>query len=209
MTIATATHTDTMTWISDAPAALELVEALYGEALESVRARVTKDGKLSNELIEQEQHAAHGLAWLATYVQGLRELLHYAERLSGEGAYGEIEDLLTRVGFAEYLAQVFGGIPMSQGEIVRLSDFGLSGETIARRRIPAIDRSDRRRAPRRKIAPGLRSLSIIMWPLKPSARPASTKRWRPFAARCGNSRPTPWFRTHMNGTTRTTTSLSR
>ncbi len=140
MTIATATHTDTMTWISDAPAALELVEALYGEALESVRARVTKDGKLSNELIEQEQHAAHGLAWLATYVQGLRELLHYAERLSGEGAYGEIEDLLTRVGFAEYLAQVFGGIPMSQGEIVRLSDFGLSGETIARRRIPAIDR---------------------------------------------------------------------
>ena len=126
MTIATATHTDTMTWISDAPAALESVEALYGEALESVRARVTKDGKLSNELIEQEQHAAHGLAWLATYVQGLRELLHYAERLSGEGAYGEIEDLLTRVGFAEYLAQVFGGIPMSQGEIVRLSDFGLS-----------------------------------------------------------------------------------
>jgi (2S)-methylsuccinyl-CoA dehydrogenase len=140
MTVAVATKTEEFNWLSDAPAALESVEALYAEALESVRARVTKDGKLSNELIEVEQHAAHGLAWFATYVQGLRELAHYAERLSAEGAYGEIEDLLTRVGFAEYLAQIFGGIPMSQGEIVRLSDFGLSNEAIARRRTPAVDR---------------------------------------------------------------------
>ena len=44
MTIATATHTDTMTWISDAPAALESVEALYGEALES-RARAGHEGR--------------------------------------------------------------------------------------------------------------------------------------------------------------------
>jgi len=137
---ADAPKIDSSNWLSDAPAALAAVEALYGEALESVRARVTKDGRLSSELIEQEQHAAHGLAWLATYVQGLRELLHYAERLSAEGQYGEIEDLLTRVGFSEFLAQVFGGISMSQGEIVRLTDFGLSAEAIARRRIAAVDR---------------------------------------------------------------------
>jgi (2S)-methylsuccinyl-CoA dehydrogenase len=137
---ADAAKIDSSNWLSDAPAALAAVEALYGEALDSVRARVKKDGKLSSELIEQEQHAAHGLAWLATYVQGLRELLHYAERLSAEGQYGEIEDLLTRVGFSEFLAQVFGGISMSQGEIVRLSDFGLSSEAVARRRIPAVDR---------------------------------------------------------------------
>ena len=110
------------------------MEALYGQALDAVRARVTKDGKLSNELIETEQHAAHGLSWFATYVQGLRELLAYADRLSAEGAYGEIENLLTRIGFSEYLAQVFGGIPMSQGEFVRLSDFGLTPD--AGRRAP-------------------------------------------------------------------------
>ena len=130
----TATHTDTANWLSDAHAALKAVEALYGEALASVRARVSKDNKLSAELIEADQHAAHGLSWFATYKQGLSELVHYAERLSAEGAYGETEQLLTRIGFAEFLAQVFGGIPMSQGEIVRLSDFGLSCEQIAARR---------------------------------------------------------------------------
>jgi (2S)-methylsuccinyl-CoA dehydrogenase len=136
----TATHTDTANWLSDAHAALEAVEALYGEALASVRARVTKDGKLSAELIEADQHAAHGLSWFATYKQGLSELVHYAERLSAEGAYGETEQLLTRIGFAEFLAQVFGGIPMSQGEIIRLSDFGLSCEQIAARRDDAATR---------------------------------------------------------------------
>ena len=136
----TATHTDTATWLSDAHAALKAVEALYGEALASVRARVSKDNKLSAELIEADQHAAHGLSWFATYKQGLSELVHYAERLSAEGAYGETEQLLTRIGFAEFLAQVFGGIPMSQGEIVRLSDFGLSCEQIAARRGDAMTR---------------------------------------------------------------------
>lgn len=140
MTAATATPTDSTPWLSDAQAAFASVEALYAEALASVRARVTKDGKLSNELIEAEQHAAHGLSWFATYVQGLRELLHYAERLSSEGAYGEVEDLLTRIAFAEYLAQVFGGIPMSQGEFVRLSDFDLAPETVAARRTAIVER---------------------------------------------------------------------
>ena len=136
----TATHTDTANWLSDAHAALKAVEALYGEALASVRARVSKDNKLSAELIEADQHAAHGLSWFATYKQGLSELVHYAERLSAEGAYGETEQLLTRIGFAEFLAQVFGGIPMSQGEIVRLSDFGLSCEQIAAHRCDAMTR---------------------------------------------------------------------
>lgn len=134
-----ATETTSTNWLPDAKAAFASVEALYGRALDAVRARVTKDGKLSNELIEVEQHAAHGLSWFATYVQGLRELLAYADRLSAEGAYGEVENLLTRIGFAEYLAQVFGGIPMSQGEFVRLSDFGLSPADIAAARIPQVD----------------------------------------------------------------------
>jgi (2S)-methylsuccinyl-CoA dehydrogenase len=134
-----ATETSSTNWLPDAQAAFASVEALYGQALGAVRARVTKDGKLSNELIETEQHAAHGLSWFATYVQGLRELLAYADRLSAEGAYGEVENLLTRIAFSEYLAQVFGGIPMSQGEFVRLSDFGLTPADVAARRIPEVD----------------------------------------------------------------------
>jgi (2S)-methylsuccinyl-CoA dehydrogenase len=132
-------ETSSTNWLPDAKAAFASVEALYAQALAAVRARVTKDGKLSNELIETEQHAAHGLSWFATYVQGLRELLAYADRLVAEGAYGETENLLTRIAFAEYLAQVFGGIPMSQGEFVRLSDFGLTPADVAARRIAEVD----------------------------------------------------------------------
>ncbi|WP_296706756.1 acyl-CoA dehydrogenase family protein [Rhodoblastus sp.] len=115
------------------------IEALYAEAVASVRAKVTENGKLSNAAIEREQHAAHGIAWLATYVESVRELLAYAERQKAEGRYGETEDLLTRIGVGEYLAQIFGGIPMSQGEFIRLGDFGLANETIAAKRIAAIE----------------------------------------------------------------------
>ena len=140
MTAAVALKLEPASWLADARDALAAVEGLYNEALASVRARVTKDGKLSNELIEADQHAAHGLAWFATYVQGLKELIDYAERLTAEGAYGETEELLNQIGYAELLAQVYGGIPMSQGEIVRLSDFGLSGQQVAAKRPASVDR---------------------------------------------------------------------
>ena len=89
--------------------------------------------------IEREQHAAHGLAWFATYVESVREMLAYAERMKSEGRYGETEDLLTRIGVGEYLAQIFGGIPMSQGEFIRLGDFGIPNETIVGQRVAAIE----------------------------------------------------------------------
>ena len=69
--------------------ATHAVEALYQEAAASLRERVTENGKLSNALIEREQHAAHGLAWFATYVESVREMLAYAERVQAEGLYGE------------------------------------------------------------------------------------------------------------------------
>jgi (2S)-methylsuccinyl-CoA dehydrogenase len=127
-------------WHEDASAALAEIEALQLEATAAVRRTVSADGALSAELIEREQHAAHGLAWLATYVQAIREMLAYRERLSGEGRFGETEELLTRIGIGEYLAQIFGGIPMSQGEIVRPGDFGLGADVVARHRSDSVER---------------------------------------------------------------------
>jgi len=100
-------------------------ERLLARATDNIRARVTKDGKLSNALIEQEQHAAHGLAWLATYAQALRQMAAYAHRLTDEGRFGETEALLTQIGIGEYVAQILGGIPMSQTEIIRFHDLDL------------------------------------------------------------------------------------
>jgi (2S)-methylsuccinyl-CoA dehydrogenase len=120
--------------------AVGLVEALFQDAAIAVRKRVAiEGGDTMGRVFDREQRATHGLAWLATYVEALRQLVAYAERMQAEGKYGEIEDLQVRIGIGEYLAQIFGGIPMSQGEVVRLSDLGLSRSDVAARMTPAID----------------------------------------------------------------------
>jgi (2S)-methylsuccinyl-CoA dehydrogenase len=128
------------------------VEALLAQAIASVRARVSEGGRLNAALIEREQRAVHGLAWLATYVEALRQLNAYALRMRAEGRFGDVETMLTEIGLGEYCAQIFGGIPMSQGEILRLADFGLNETQIAQYRSGAVallietgDTSDNRR----------------------------------------------------------------
>ncbi len=108
-------------------------DALLADAIEAVRARVSVNGKIDNARLEAEQRAAHGLAWFATYVETARQLSSYAERMSAEGRFGETEDLLIRIGLGEYLAQMIGGIPMSQGEVLRPADLGLSVSKVMER----------------------------------------------------------------------------
>jgi len=106
-------------------AALPEVEALFEAGRESLRALVAPEGKISTAAMEQHQFAAHALSWLATYTESLRQLQAWAGRLEEAGTFGEMEALILQIGFGEYLAQIAGGIPMSQGEIARLSDLGL------------------------------------------------------------------------------------
>ena len=106
-------------------------QGLMDCALDAVRARVSENGKPNAGKIETEQHAVHGLAWLATYVEAIKEMAAYARRMREESRFGETERLLTRIGLGEYLAQVFSAIPMNQSEIVRPSDFGLALEDVA------------------------------------------------------------------------------
>ncbi|OAN78850.1 acyl-CoA dehydrogenase [Jannaschia sp. EhC01] len=101
-------------------------EALLDKAKTHLRAALSEDGRVSASLIEQNQTAAHGLAWLATYVESLRQMQGWAERLDADGKFGEIEQLILQITFGEYLWQLYGGLPMSQGEILRLQDIGLS-----------------------------------------------------------------------------------
>ena len=105
--------------------ALGPVEALLETAKSQVKAQVSRDGKVSATLLEEHQFSAHALSWLATYVEALRQMRAWAGRLSEAGQFGAMEALLLQIGFGEYLAQIAGGIPMSQGEIARLSDLGL------------------------------------------------------------------------------------
>jgi (2S)-methylsuccinyl-CoA dehydrogenase len=76
--------------------------------------------------LDAVQHAAHGFAWLATTVEAMRQLNAWSERLAADGKCGEIEQLILDIGMAEYAAHIAGGIPMNQGEIIRLSALGVS-----------------------------------------------------------------------------------
>jgi (2S)-methylsuccinyl-CoA dehydrogenase len=107
-------------------AALPPLEALLEQAKETMRLRVAPAGKVDATLLDADQYAAHGLAWLATYVESLRQMQGWAERLHAEGRFGEMEQLIHQIGFGEYLNQIAGGIPMNQGEVVRLGDLGVS-----------------------------------------------------------------------------------
>jgi (2S)-methylsuccinyl-CoA dehydrogenase len=76
--------------------------------------------------LDAAQATAHALAWLATYVEALRQMSAWAERLASARRFGELEQLLLSAAFGEYLAQIAGGIPMSQGETARLRTLGVS-----------------------------------------------------------------------------------
>ena len=106
-------------------ATLPEIEALFVAAREGLRSEVTVAGKLSAPALDQHQHRAHALAWLATYLEGLRQLNAWAGRVSEAGQFGEMEALILQIGFGEYLAQIMGGIPMSQLEAARLTDMGV------------------------------------------------------------------------------------
>jgi (2S)-methylsuccinyl-CoA dehydrogenase len=105
--------------------ALETVKGLHAAAKESVTAMVSKDGKINGALFEANQQAAHGYAWLTTYVSALEQMLDWAKRIEAAGKFGELEQLMLQSAFGEYVAQIFGGIPMSQGELIRPADLGL------------------------------------------------------------------------------------
>ncbi len=110
---------------------------LLDRAKSHVRNLVSRNGALDADLLEKEQHAIHGVAWLATYVEAIKQMAAYADRLASDGRFGEMEALIVQIALGEYATQILGGIPMSQSEFVRLEDLGLGAK----------DRQDFRSAP--------------------------------------------------------------
>jgi (2S)-methylsuccinyl-CoA dehydrogenase len=102
-------------------------ERLLHHARAAVRARVDGAGGL-----DAQQAAGHGLAWLATYVEALRQMQGWAGRLAATGRFGRPERLILGCAFGEYLAQIAGGIPMSQGETVRPIALGVPRAEVRR-----------------------------------------------------------------------------
>jgi (2S)-methylsuccinyl-CoA dehydrogenase len=102
-------------------------EKLLSLAKAGAQAKIAEAGGM-----DAAQHIAHGLAWLATTVEALRQMHLWAVRLNDEAKFGEFEQLLLAASFAEYGAQIAGGIPMSQLEVIRPQDLGVSRSDIRR-----------------------------------------------------------------------------
>jgi len=106
--------------------AAEAANTLRERSRDAVAAKVSQGGKIDSAALEREQHAAHGLAWIATYAEALNQIASYARRMTDEGRFGEMEALLAQIGVAEYASQLSGGVLMSQGEIARAHELGVA-----------------------------------------------------------------------------------
>ncbi len=106
----------------------------------AVRRLIAPTGRVDAKLLEREQFAAHGYAWIATYVAGLVQMRRWAETLAAANKLGELETLLLQAAYGEYLSQLSGGIAMSQVEVVRGSDLGMADDTMQALATPAVQK---------------------------------------------------------------------
>jgi (2S)-methylsuccinyl-CoA dehydrogenase len=100
--------------------AADAAQLFVAEAKPAVKAAISApDGKIDRKLADEHQHQVHGYGWYAAYAELMNQVAGWAERLQTAGQFGEVEALLAQLLFSEYCAQLVGGVPMNQGEIVR------------------------------------------------------------------------------------------
>jgi (2S)-methylsuccinyl-CoA dehydrogenase len=117
--------------LADCGQALRAAETLLHQLMLSLRATLQQADADEARALQREQSRAHGVAWAATYVRSLQQMLAWAQRLQSAGRLGELELLLLRAAFGEYLAQLSGGLPMSQGEFFRAESLDRDGSARA------------------------------------------------------------------------------
>src|SRR5215470_12185696 len=118
--------------------ALDAAENFLAAVRRRLIERVAPSGEIEPERFTTEQLAAHAFAWMASYVEALRQLRNWALRLDDGGVFREVEAVILEIAYGEYLAQLAGGIAMAQGELARLQELGLSEAEIAPLRAPAV-----------------------------------------------------------------------
>ena len=123
--------TDRSALLAQTGRALGAAEMFLAAGRARLVVRVAPEGDVEAARFATEQLAAHALAWMAGYVEALRQLRNWAVRLDEGGKFGEIEAMILETAFGEYLAQLSGGIAMAQGEFARPQDLGLDDGEIA------------------------------------------------------------------------------
>jgi (2S)-methylsuccinyl-CoA dehydrogenase len=105
--------------------------ALTASIASAVGGRVRLEGRLDRARLDEEQHVAHGLAWVAAYAETLRQTAIWARALEVEKRLTEAEALPAQLLAHEYLSQLAGGLPMNQSEMFRPDDVFAPAERLS------------------------------------------------------------------------------
>ncbi len=127
-------------WIDEARAAIRAARDYSEQVRATLAAQVAPGGKVDAGMLAREQHAVHGFGWIAATIAALEATADWASRGAAAGHYGAAEELILRIGFGEYLAQITSGVPMSANEVVRPSALGTAGEARKLAAHPAVSR---------------------------------------------------------------------
>jgi (2S)-methylsuccinyl-CoA dehydrogenase len=107
--------------------ALAALGRVFDAARVGVRARVAEGGgKVSAERLDEEQLAAHALAYLRVELEAARQLHAWHGRVGGD-LEGTIADLYV----AEVTRALRGGVDLGQTERIPLAELGLDGDALA------------------------------------------------------------------------------
>ena len=118
--------------------AASAAQGFVADSVSALRKQYVGGKRIDRRRVDAEQHVVHGLGWYAAYAEVMNQVAAWAERLSAEARFGEVDALLAQLLFAEYSAQLAGGIPMNQGEIVRATDLTDNTDALARLQSPAL-----------------------------------------------------------------------
>ena len=89
---------------------LNLTEKILARAKAKLIKEMETSDLAQSDWQKQNQLLLHGLAWQATYVESLKQLLNWARILNATDRMGEFEFIALEVAFAEYSNQIIHGI---------------------------------------------------------------------------------------------------
>lgn len=136
---------------------LDAAQTYAQDVRRAVTQNLTRGAGPTPARLREMQRGLHGMAWVETTLRALSSALGWARMLETQGQFGEVEALVLRVGFCEYLSQLAFGLPMSQAETVRPTLFGTVSEAarLADAAAPFIGRDEDGREQRRALVKAL------------------------------------------------------
>lgn len=99
---------------------IEAIERLYQRAHDNVKAMVTQGDRISAKKMNENQLAAHAVAYMATELEACRQMASWAERVGGD-----YEAKVARAYVGEVARSLVGGVDLGACENISLSDLGI------------------------------------------------------------------------------------